>query len=41
MTETIMTGCDLHDRSMLLRVAMDAGEPIQKSFRNAPRDVAR
>ena len=34
MSKTIMIGCDLHDRWMLLRYAIDAGEPQQKSFRN-------
>ncbi len=34
MSKTIMIGCDLHDRSMLVRYAIDAGEPQQKSFRN-------
>ena len=34
MSKTIMIGCDLHDRSMLTRFAIDAGDPQQKSFGN-------
>jgi transposase len=34
MTKTIMIGCDLHDRSMLLRFAVDSQPPKQKSFAN-------
>ncbi len=34
MSKTIIVGCDLHDRWMLIRFAVDAGEPSQKSFRN-------
>jgi len=34
MLKTIMIGCDLHDRSMLLRFAVDSQPPKQKSFAN-------
>lgn len=34
MANTIMVGCDLHDRSMLIRFAIDSAKPQQKSFRN-------
>jgi transposase len=34
MTEVIIVGCDLHDRSMLLKCAVNKEEPQQKSFRN-------
>lgn len=34
MTKTIMIGCDLHDRWMLVRFAIEDAEPQQKSFRN-------
>ena len=34
MTKTIMIGCDLHDRWMLVRFAIEDSEPQQKSFRN-------
>ena len=30
MGECIMVGCDLHDKSMLLRVAVDRGEPVTR-----------
>lgn len=32
MSKVIMIGCDLHDRSMLLRIAEGAGKPVTKSF---------
>ena len=34
MTQVTIVGCDLHDRSMLLKIALDAGKPQQKSFTN-------
>ena len=34
MENVIMIGCDLHDRSMLIRYAIGDAEPQQKSFRN-------
>ena len=34
MSKVIMVGCDLHDRSMLLRYGVDDGEPQQASFCN-------
>ena len=33
-SKIIMVGCDLHDRSMLLRYAVDRAEPLQASFAN-------
>lgn len=34
MSQVIMVGCDLHDRSMLLRMAAGSGEPEERSFAN-------
>ena len=34
MSEVIMIGCDLHDRSMLCRYSVGTGEPQQASFSN-------
>ena len=34
MAHFIMAGCDLHDRSMLIRYAIDTAEPQQLSFEN-------
>ena len=34
MTQVTMTGCDLHDRSMILQTAVGKQKPEQKSFRN-------
>ena len=34
MSKIIMIGCDLHDRSMLIRFAVGEGEPRQASFSN-------
>ena len=34
MSKAIMIGCDLHDRSMLVRFAVDDSEPLQRSFAN-------
>jgi len=34
MSKVIMVGCDLHDRSMLLRYGANDGEPQQASFAN-------
>ena len=37
MSKVIMIGCDLHDRSMLIRFAIDKDEPQQLSFSNDAR----
>lgn len=37
MCKIIMIGCDLHDRSMLIRLAVGKGEPEQLSFDNDVR----
>ncbi len=34
MSEDTIVGCDLHDRSMLLKVAIGKQKPAQKSFLN-------
>jgi transposase len=34
MSQVTIVGCDLHDRSMLLRVALGSKEPHEKSFAN-------
>jgi len=34
MNKVLMIGCDLHDRSMLLRYSVDHGEPQQSLFVN-------
>lgn len=34
MSQVIMIGCDLHDRSMLIRFAIEDGKPMQASFSN-------
>ena len=34
MSKVIMVGCDLHDRSMLIRLAVDQAKPEQASFSN-------
>jgi transposase len=34
MSQVTIVGCDLHDRSMLLKFALDKDEPQQKSFHN-------
>lgn len=34
MSEVTIVGCDLHDRSMLLKVAIGKQEPEQKAFLN-------
>jgi len=34
MSKVIMIGCDLHDRSMLLRYSVGEGAPVQASFSN-------
>jgi len=36
MSETIMTGCDLHEKDMLLKVSVDKDAPVMRSFRNLP-----
>ena len=35
MSKVIMIGCDLHDASMLLKVAEGTGQPVTKSFPTA------
>lgn len=37
MSQVIMVGCDLHDRSMLLRFSIGSGDPQQKCFPNDAR----
>jgi len=32
MAECIMVGCDLHDKSMLLKIAVDRGAPMVRSW---------
>ena len=32
MAECIMIGCDLHDKSMLLKIAMDRGAPVLRNW---------
>jgi len=32
MATCIMVGCDLHDKSMLLRIAVDRGQPVTRSW---------
>ena len=34
MRNTIMIGCDLHDKNMLLRIAQDKNSPHTRSFKN-------
>ena len=34
MTQVTIIGCDLHDRSMLLKIALGADDPHEKSFSN-------
>ena len=34
MTECIMVGCDLHDRSMLLKMAVGRDKPVRRSWPN-------
>lgn len=41
MSKVIMAGCDLHDRSMLIRYAVDVGEPQQWTFKNDATDRRR
>jgi transposase len=41
MSKTIMIGCDLHDRSMLLRYAVDSAEPQQLACDNDARGRRR
>lgn len=36
MSKFIMVGCDLHDKNMLLRYAIDTNEPQQWAFKNNP-----
>ena len=35
MSKVTMIGCDLHDRTMMLKVAVGAGKPVKKSFATA------
>lgn len=35
MSKVTMIGCDLHDCSMLLKVAVDKGKPVKKSFQTS------
>jgi len=35
MNKATMIGCDLHDRTMMLKVAVDQGEPVKRSFATA------
>lgn len=32
MSKVTMIGCDLHDRTMMLKSAIDAGKPVKKAF---------
>ncbi len=32
MSDCIMVGCDLHDKSMLLRIAVDRGQPVTRTW---------
>ena len=41
MSKVIMAGCDLHDRSMLIRYAVDRDEPQQLTFKNDAADRRR
>ena len=41
MSKVIMAGCDLHDRSMLIRYAIDTDEPQQLTFKNDATDRRR
>jgi transposase len=41
MSKVIMAGCDLHDRSMLIRYAVDSAEPQQLTFKNDATDRKR
>ena len=34
MSKVIMVGCDLHDRSMFLKYAVDPQEPLQATYVN-------
>ena len=38
MSQVTMIGCDLHDQSMLLKVAVGRGKPQQLEFRNDAKD---
>lgn len=40
MTKVTMCGCDLHDVAMVLRVAVDRGEPVTKRFPTAKPEEA-
>ena len=37
MSECIMVGCDLHDRSMLLKMAVGRGKPVRRTWSNTMR----
>jgi len=41
MSKIIMCGCDLHDRSMLLRYCVDSSSPVQASFVNEAEGRAK
>lgn len=41
MSQATMIGCDLHDRNMLLRVAVGRGKPCQFEFANNVKDRNR
>ena len=34
MQKFILAGCDLHDKTMLLKIAEDCGEMVKRSFSN-------
>jgi len=36
MSQFIIVGCDLHDRSMRLKIAVDRGEPVSRTWANTP-----
>ena len=36
MNQFIIVGCDLHDRTMRLKIAVDRGEPISRTWANTP-----
>lgn len=38
MSETIMCGCDLHDATMVLRIAAGAGDAVRRSMPTADRE---
>ena len=36
MDQFIIVGCDLHDRTMRLKIAVDRGEPVSRTWANTP-----